>query len=354
MDSFIRTLAIMAIAALVTPCALADDAPSDAPRASTAKTHIKPMQPWQQRRMEFIETVKALRDGKESARNDFNAALTEFETRVMARTPIENMEIIGVFYVAKDGIEKTFPVIVMNAVLGWYDVLRFASASGRAEILHKESFFRLAFLIGGQEGLSRAMKFAQDNPERAAELVEKGLSYAEKFRDTSNYDRRWPAAYGMDRTRCDSGLLDPGKCEVPAALPNDQWNKAWLEARTQVASFYQAKKPAVSGGSASTRSSTASAPLADEGLPPGAIEKGTFASAKLIQDAMLGVAVKVSTLGCRQLDGLDHYIHAMPSGAAGHRHWSELWVVSGCSSKYPVKIEFKEDGASGANWAIGK
>jgi len=93
---------------------------------------------------------------------------------------------------------------------------------------------------------------------------------------------------------------------------------------------------------------------ADDGLPAGALGKGTLANPKLVQDAKVGVAQKVATMGCTQLGGVDTYVLAMPSGAEGQRRWKELWVVSGCSNKYPVNIEFYEDGPTAANWIIGK
>jgi hypothetical protein len=89
-------------------------------------------------------------------------------------------------------------------------------------------------------------------------------------------------------------------------------------------------------------------------LPAGAMKRGSLANAKLIQDAKLGVAAKVATMGCSQPGAVEPFIVAMPSGAVGQRHWTELWIVSGCGNKYPVKIEFYEDGPDAANWTIQK
>jgi hypothetical protein len=99
---------------------------------------------------------------------------------------------------------------------------------------------------------------------------------------------------------------------------------------------------------------SALAAWADDDLPAGAIRKGTLANAKLIQDAKVGVAQKVATLGCTQLGDVEPYVVEMPSGAVGQRHWKELWVVSGCGSKYPVNIDFHESGLGAADWVIGK
>jgi hypothetical protein len=90
---------------------------------------------------------------------------------------------------------------------------------------------------------------------------------------------------------------------------------------------------------------------AADGLPAGAIKRGTLANAKLVQDAKMGVASKVATLGCTNLGDVDTYVLAMPSGAAGKQTWKELWIVSGCNNKYPVTIEFAEDGPD-ADWTI--
>lgn len=91
--------------------------------------------------------------------------------------------------------------------------------------------------------------------------------------------------------------------------------------------------------------------LAAESLPVGTIRRGTLANPQLIQDAKTGVAGKVGTLGCNTLGDVDTYVIAMPTGAPGSRHWTELWIVSGCNKKYPITIEFSEDGAD-ANWTI--
>lgn len=91
---------------------------------------------------------------------------------------------------------------------------------------------------------------------------------------------------------------------------------------------------------------------ADDALPAGAVKKGTLANAKLLQDAKVGVASKVGTMGCMKLGDVDTYVLAMPAGTAGSRQWKERWIVSGCGSHYPVDIEFTEDGHGGAYWTI--
>jgi hypothetical protein len=93
---------------------------------------------------------------------------------------------------------------------------------------------------------------------------------------------------------------------------------------------------------------------ADEALPEGAIQKGTLANAQLIADAKLGVAAKVGVMGCTKPERLEPFVVAMPTGIPGQRQWKELWVVSGCNRKFPVHIDFRETGPSGADWTIRK
>src|SRR4029077_1981200 len=48
----------------------------------------------------------------------------------LARTPIEELEILGDFYIPKEGLDPGLIAVVQFQVLGWYDALRFASESG--------------------------------------------------------------------------------------------------------------------------------------------------------------------------------------------------------------------------------
>lgn len=87
-------------------------------------------------------------------------------------------------------------------------------------------------------------------------------------------------------------------------------------------------------------------------LPKGAIQAGSLANAQLIQDAKMGVAAKVATQGCSQPETLEYFVMALPSGKVGARRWQELWVVGGCGKRYPVTLDFNEDGPNAANWSI--
>src|SRR5258708_33362509 len=121
-----------------------------APPGPTGQPQLQP-QPWQIRRSDFAKAMRGAQAADEAARKTLDATVTEFEKRPFSRTPMENMEILGVFYVPKDGIEKSLVIVAANAVLGWYDALRFGSESGRAEILNNEGFLKKAFVLAGNE-----------------------------------------------------------------------------------------------------------------------------------------------------------------------------------------------------------
>jgi hypothetical protein len=92
------------------------------------------------------------------------------------------------------------------------------------------------------------------------------------------------------------------------------------------------------------------APTTD--LPAGTIKKGTLTSPQLMRDTMLGVAGKMGTLGCHKVEDVAPYVVTPFSGATGVRQWQEKWLVKGCGKQYPIDIDFKEDGAGGADWTI--
>jgi len=59
-------------------------------------------------------------------------------------------------------------------------------------------------------------------------------------------------------------------------------------------------------------------------------------------------------MGCAKPERLEPYVVVMPAGVPGQRQWKELWIVSGCNSKFPVHIEFTESGPGAADWTIRK
>ena len=71
------------------------------------------------------------------------------------------------------------------------------------------------------------------------------------------------------------------------------------------------------------------------------MQKGTLTSARLRQDTMLGVAGKMGTLGCHNVEDVTPYIVTPFSGATGVRQWQEKWLVKGCGKQYLIDIDFK-------------
>jgi hypothetical protein len=103
----------------------------------------------------------------------------------------------------------------------------------------------------------------------------------------------------------------------------------------------------------SAKGSAPPPPAADNaGLPAGTIKKGTLTSPQLMRDTMQGVVSKVATLGCDKIEDVTRYVVTPFSGAPRSRQWREKWLVRGCGKQYPVDIDFKEDGAGGADWTI--
>jgi hypothetical protein len=231
---------IITVAILASGVALGADAQKAGPPQAGVQSpvHVE-MQAWQIRRAAYQALSLRLRKGDFSAGKDFDAVLTEFDTRLFSRTPIEELEILGDFYIPKGGPDPALLVVVQNLVLGWYDALRFGSESGRVEIINNEGFFKKAFVQGGPEVTSKAVKFLKENPERVRALVAQGIAIAEKYRETTNYDRHWPTAYGLERMMGAQG----GSCAAPPELPRDQWNKAWEEAKHRVSLYFEPAAP---------------------------------------------------------------------------------------------------------------
>jgi hypothetical protein len=62
----------------------------------------------------------------------------------------------------------------------------------------------------------------------------------------------------------------------------------------------------------------------------------------------------MGALGCHKAEDVTQYVVTPFSGATGARQWQEKWLVTGCGKQYPIDIDFKEDGAGGADWTIKK
>jgi hypothetical protein len=135
-----------------------------------------------------------VRQNDPGAQKQFDQMLTEIEKHPLDRTPMEVLDVVGTYYVPNEGIENSLTVIVTHLVLGWYDVLRFASPTGRAEIIDNEQFFKRALVLAGKDVTDKSSKFLNDHQDIVSQLVEKGVTYATEFRDTRSYDRQWPTA----------------------------------------------------------------------------------------------------------------------------------------------------------------
>jgi hypothetical protein len=125
----------------------------------------------------------------------------------------------------------------MNATLGWYDALRFASLSGQAEIVNNEALFKRVFLISGKQRTNEFLEFAKAHPGDIQAAVDQGLALADKHRDAGGYDRKWPTAFGLERIICAQG----GDCASPPEAPPSQWAALWDQAKLRVRSYYLIK-----------------------------------------------------------------------------------------------------------------
>lgn len=199
-------------------------------------------QAWQSRRAEFARILNNLNGKEAESLQAFKGVLTEFEQQPFSRTPMENMEILGVYYLPKEGIEAILPYIAANAALGWYDALRYGSESGRSEILHNEGFFKLSLVLAGEDFVQQAVKLFKEQPEKTAQLVQKGIVIADTLKDEPRYDHQWPSAYGLERMICATG----GECSAPSAVPKAQWGEAWEETKARVTRYYRINPPQVS------------------------------------------------------------------------------------------------------------
>lgn len=233
------------LGAVLTPSSQAADAPADTGKAGAepevVTIKVEP-QSWQARRGEFARIVNNLGGKDPQVLEAFKAVLTEFEQQPFSRTPMENMEILGVYYVPAEGIEPTLTIIAANAALGWYDALRYGSASGRQEILHNEGFFKLPLVLGGEEFIQMAVKFFVEQPEKTAMLVQKGIAIADALKDDPRYDHQWPSAYGLERTLCALGA----DCAKPSPAQVAAWADAWEETKARVIRYYRNNDPRAS------------------------------------------------------------------------------------------------------------
>jgi len=195
---------------------------------------------FQVRRRIFNAVAQGIMRNDPAAATALDKVLTDYESAAFRYTPLESLEIIGFYYLPREGMEKAFQVIAAEQVLGWYDVLRYASESGRAEIVNNEGFFKLPVVIGGPRVGAQAAKYFDEHPAQARETLARAFAVADKWRETQNYDRHWPAYYGLERLMC---LKDHSTCKPAAELDRVKWDAAWIEAKQRVAAYYQLDKP---------------------------------------------------------------------------------------------------------------
>lgn len=198
-----------------------------------------PLQEWQVRRAKLDHAIVGARQNDPDALKQFDQMLTEMEKHPHDRTPMEVLDVMGTYYVPNEGIEKSLVLIVTHLVLGWYDVQRFASPSGRAEIIDNEQFFQRALVLSGKDVADKSFKFLSAHQDRVSQLVNEGVMYADEFRDTPGYDRQWPTAYGLERVLCASGEAE--QCNALRSLPKDQWDAAWAESKKAVTDYFVTK-----------------------------------------------------------------------------------------------------------------
>jgi hypothetical protein len=213
--------------------------PSGPAPQSLELSNSKPPQ-FQVRRRIFGEVGRGVIRNDPAAVNALDKVLSDYESAAFRYTPLESLEIIGFYYLPREGMEKAFQLIVAEQVLGWYDVLRYASESGRAEIINNEGFFKLPIIVGGSRVGAEAAKFFDEHPSEARAMLARGFQSADSWRETLNYDRHWPAYYGLERLTC---LRDQSTCKPAPELDPTKWDRAWNEAKLRVASYYQLDKP---------------------------------------------------------------------------------------------------------------
>ena len=210
-----------------------------------------PLQKWQQRRASFIEDYKKALAGDKLAINNIDKLLTVMERSPFERTPLERLEIYGLFYLKREGFTKeSFELVAQQVAWGLYDTLRYASKSGQAEIVDNERLFLSAYIIGGEQVKNDAIKFIQNSPDEAAQIIERALKTTEnlnRFREPS--DEAWPTAYGLERLLChyrqkeaelskESYKSCPIESDLPR-LPKEEWPQAWERTKQMVRNYYR-------------------------------------------------------------------------------------------------------------------
>lgn len=212
--------------------------PGGAPQSTVLSNSAPPQ--FQVRRRIFSQVAQGIMRNDPASATALDQILTDYESAAFRYTPLESLEIIGFYFLPREGMEKAFQLIVAEQVMGWYDVLRYASDSGRVEIVNNEGFFKLPMAIAGPGVGAQAAKYFDECPTDARTMLARGFAFADSWRETQNYDRHWPAYYGIERLIC---LQDHSTCKLAPELDRTKWDAAWNEAKQRVAAYYQLDKP---------------------------------------------------------------------------------------------------------------
>jgi len=82
-------------------------------------------------------------------------------------------------------------------------------------------------------------------------------------------------------------------------------------------------------------------------------KKGTWTNTKLRQDSIVGMRMKLTSMGCKEDPvNIQPYIVKDPNGSPGNKQWVEVWSVSSCGNEYRMVVYFKEDGKGGATYTF--
>jgi len=201
--------------------------------------YVKP-QAWQIRRAKLTRTINALikNPANASAIKGIDYILTAHSKNPGDYTPMEAMDILGVYYLPREGLRKIMPLIVEQAFLGWFDTLRWSSESGKAEIVNNERFFSRSFeLGGGKKIIDEWVDMVKNNPEEAKKIIDTGLRYGILFnalKEKNRYDHHWPTGYGLERMMVAMG----GKPVPLATEPKMEYVEAQKAAMEKITSTY--------------------------------------------------------------------------------------------------------------------
>jgi len=200
---------------------------------------------WQARRKQTLDWVRTAQNEKlsmpqrEAAYKKFDEVLTKFDKNPFGITPMEAMDLMQIFYIPNEAakMETELTLVATLATTGWYDALRFADESGRAEIVNNEEFFKRSIMTRKDEFIA----LLTNEPEKAAKAVAQGIQYARVVQEGHvQYDPRWPASYGLLRMEC--ALSGSKTCKKPVEMPAENWPAAFEDAVARVTHYYRLNK----------------------------------------------------------------------------------------------------------------